>query len=251
MKKTALFLIIIIALLYILSEFIGDRIIRGALERNISDILDREVIIKKLKINYMNGDAEINEVKIKNKEFDGNLLLLKKAYLKLNTSTIFKNNIQIDSVLIDGINLNYFFNLKYTTINDNVKSLEKTLRAGSGKSTSKKFFIIKKLNAKNITLSVNSNELDISKEISLKNLEFENIGNTSNSKDYKAVLREFVEQTIKTVKNKILSGNFQNKIKNIDKSTVEEKIKKELDRNKKKIKNKLKNNLNKVLGINE
>ena len=157
----------------------------------------------------------------------------------------------IDSILIDGINLNYFFNLKYTKINDNVKSLEKTLRTGSGKSTSKKFFIIKKLNAKNITLSVNSNELDISKKISLKNLEFENIGNTSNSKDYKAVLREFVEQTIKTVKNKILSGNFQNKIKNIDKSTVEEKIKKELDRNKKKIKNKLKNNLNKVLGINE
>ena len=116
---------------------------------------------------------------------------------------------------------------------DNVKSLEETLETGSGKSSSTKYFNIKKLNAKNIVLSVNSEELKINKNILLQNLEFENIGNTVNSKNYKTVLRDFAKQTVKTVKNKILSGNFQNKIKNIDKSTVEEKIKKELDRNKK------------------
>ena len=240
MKKILIFFLIIISLFYILSEFVGDRIIKGALETNISNVLDRETKIENLKINYRNGDAEIYDLVIKNKEFDGNLLQLQKAYIKLNTSSIFSNNIEIDSVLLDGINLNYFFNIEYTMVNDNVRSLEKTLETGSGKSTSTKYFNIKKLNAKNIVLSVNSEELKINKDILLQNLEFENIGNTVNSKNYKTVLRDFAKQTIKTVKKKVLSGNLQNKLKNIDEDKIKEKIKKELDKNKNKLKNKLK-----------
>ena len=240
MKKILIFFLIIISLFYILSEFVGDRIIKGALETNISNVLDRETKIENLKINYRNGDAEIYGLEIKNKEFDGNLLQLQKAYIKLNTSSIFSNNIEIDSVLLDGINLNYFFNIEYTMVNDNVRSLEKTLETGSGKSTSTKYFNIKKLNAKNINLSVNSEELKINKNISLQNLEFENIGNTVNSKNYKTVLRDFAKQTIKTVKKRVLSGNLQNKLKNIDEDKIKEKIKKELDKNKNKLKNKLK-----------
>ena len=240
MKKILIFFLIIISLFYILSEFVGDRIIKGALETNISNVLDRETKIENLKINYRNGDAEIYGLEIKNKEFDGNLLQLQKAYIKLNTSSIFSNNIEIDSVLLDGINLNYFFNIEYTMVNDNVRSLEKTLETGSGKSTSTKYFNIKKLNAKNIILSVNSEELKINKNILLQNLEFENIGNTVNSKNYKTVLRDFAKQTIKTVKKRVLSGNLQNKLKNIDEDKIKEKIKKELDKNKNKLKNKLK-----------
>ena len=209
MKKILIFFLIIISLFYILSEFVGDRIIKGALETNISNVLDRETKIENLKINYRNGDAEIYGLKIKNKEFDGNLLQLQKAYIKLNTSSIFSNNIEIDSVLLDGINLNYFFNIEYTMVNDNVRSLEKTLETGSGKSTSTKYFNIKKLNAKNIILSVNSEELKINKNISLQNLEFENIGNTVNSKNYKTVLRDFAKQTIKTVKKKYYQETYK------------------------------------------
>ena len=240
MKKILVFLIIIISLFYILSEFVGDRIIKGTLETNISNVLDRETTIESLKINYRNGDAEIYGLQIKNKKFDGNLLNLEKAYLKLNTSSIFSNNIEIESVILDGIKLNYYFNIEYTMVNDNVRSLEETLEFGSGKSTSNKYFNIKKLNVKNIVLSVNSDEPKINKNISLKNLEFENIGNTPNSKNYKTVLRDFAKQTIKTVKKKILSGNLQNKLKNIDEDKIKEKIKKELDKNKNKLKNKLK-----------
>ena len=240
MKKILVFLIIIISLLYILSEFVSDRIIKGALETNLSNVLDRETDIESLKINYRNGNAEIYGLQIKNKNFGGNLLNLEKAYIKLNTSSIFTNNIEIESVLLDGINLNYYFNIEYTMVNDNVRSLEETLKSGSGKSTSNKYFNIKKLNAKNIVLSVNSDEPKINKNISLKNLEFENIGNTPNSKSYKTVLRDFAKQTIKTVKKKILSGNLQNKLKNIDEDKIKEKIKKELDKNKNKLKNKLK-----------
>ena len=240
MKKILVLFIIIISIFYILSEFVGDKIIKGALENNISNVLDRETKIKDLKINYRRGDAEIYELQIKNKNFDGNLLNIEKAYLKLNTSSIFKNNIEIESVLLDGVNLNYYFNIEYTMVNDNVRSLEETLKTGSGKSTSTKYFNINKLEAKNIVLSAKSNELKINKNISLQNLEFENIGNTPDSKNYKTVLRDFAKQTIKTVKKKILSGNLQNKLKNIDEDKIKEKIKKKLDKNKNKLKNKLK-----------
>ena len=240
MKKILVFLIIIISLLYILSEFVSDRIIKGALETNLSNVLDRETDIESLKINYRNGDAEIYGLQIKNKNFGGNLLNLEKAYLKLNTSSIFSNNVEIESVILDGINLNYYFNIEYTMVNDNVRSLEETLKTGSGKSTSTKYFNINKLEAKNIVLSAKSNELKINKNISLQDLEFENIGNTPDSKNYKTVLRDFAKQTIKTVKKKILSGNLQNKLKNIDENKIKEKIKKKLDKNKNKLKNKLK-----------
>ena len=183
-------------------------------------------------------------MQIKNKNFEGYLLNLEKAYLKLDTSSIFSNNVEIESVILDGIKLNYYFNVQYTKVTDNVRSLEKTLETGSGKSTSTKYFNIKKLIAKNIVLYVNSDELKINKNISLQNLEFENVGNTPNSKNYKTILRDFAEQTIKTVKKKVLSGNLQNKLKNIDEDQIKEKLKKKLDKNKNKLKNKLKKLLN-------
>ena len=240
MKKILVFSVITFSLFYILSEFFGDKIIKGVLETNISNVLDRETNIENLKINYINGDAEIYGLQIKNKNFGGNLLNLEKAYLKLNTSSIFSNNVEIENVILDGINLNYYFNIEYTMVNDNVRSLEETLKNGSDKSTNTKYFNIKKLIAKNIVLTVISDEPKINKNISLQNLEFENIGNTRNSKSYKTVLRDFVKQTIKTVKKKVLSGNLQNKLKNIDEDKIKEKIKKELDKNKNKLKNKLK-----------
>ena len=240
MKKISVFLVIIISLFYAFSELIGDRIIKSVLETNISNVLDRETNIEKLNINYINGDAEIYDLQIKNKKFEGNLLKIDKAYLKLDTSSIFSNNVEIESVLLNGINLNYFFNIKYTIVKDNVRTLEKTLETGSGKSTSTKYFNIKKLNVQNINLTVNSAELGINKNILLQNLEFENIGNTAKSNNYKTVLRDFAKQTVKTIKNKVLSGNIKNKLKNIDEDTLQEKIKKELDKNKNKLKNKLK-----------
>ena len=163
MKKILVFSVITFSLFYILSEFVGDKIIKGVLETNISNVLDRETNIENLKINYINGDAEIYGLKIKNKNFNGNLLNLEKAYLKLNTSSIFSNNVEIENIILDGINLNYYFNIAYTLVSDNVRSLEKTLKNGGSKSTSNKYFNINKLNAKNITLNVNSKELQINK----------------------------------------------------------------------------------------
>ena len=249
MKKIVSVLIFLIITIYVLVEFIGDNIIKGSLESNITTTLDRQTTIGNLNINYLSGSAEIEDLKIQNKDFPGHLILLQKASAKLNTSSIFSNKIEIDEILIDGVNLSYYFIVNNKLqINDNVKSLQKTLDKGSSKSSSSKKFVIKNLKLDNIVISAKSEKLNLDKSINFENLEFKNIGNTKDSKDYKTVLKETMNKVMKDMKNKVLSGNVGNalnKVKNIDQDKIKEKIKKELFQNKDKVKDKLKKLLNK------
>lgn len=249
MKKLISFLVFIVIVIYILVEFVGDSVIKGSLESNITTTLDRKTTIGNLNINYLSGSAEIEDLKIQNKDFPGHLILLKKASAKLNTSSIFSEKIEIDEILINGVNLSYYFVVnKKMKINDNVKSLQKTLNKESSSSSSSKKFIIKNLRLDNIVISAKSEKLNIDKSINFENLEFKNIGNTKDSKDYKTVLKETMNKVMKDMKNKVLSGNVGNalnKVKNIDQDKIKEKIKKELFQNKDKVKDKLKKLLNK------
>ena len=249
MKKIISVLVVLFIAIYVLVEFIGDNIIKGSLESNITSTLDRQTTIGNLNINYLSGSAEIEDLKIQNKDFPGHLILLKKASAKLNTSSIFADKIEIDEILINGINLSYYFVVNNKMkINDNVKSLQKTLNKGSSTSSSSKKFIIKNLRLDSIVISAKSEKLNIDKSINFENLEFKNIGNTKDSKDYKTVLKETINKVIKDMKNKVLSGNVGNalnKVKNIDQNKIKQKIKKELFQNKDKVKDKLKKLLNK------
>jgi uncharacterized protein involved in outer membrane biogenesis len=249
MKKLISFLVILIIVIYVLVEFIGDNIIKGSLESNITTTLDRQTTIGNLNINYLSGSAEIEDLKIQNKDFPGHLILLKMASAKLNTSSIFSEKIEIDEILINGVNLSYYFVVNNKMkINDNIKSLQKTLNKESSSSSSSKKFIIKNLRLDNIVISAKSEKLNLDKSINFENLEFKNIGNTKDSKDYKTVLKETMNKVMKDMKNKVLSGNVGNalnKVKNIDQDKIKEKIKKELFQNKDKVKDKLKKLLNK------
>ena len=248
MKKIISILIALIIIIYIVVEFIGDSIIKGSLESNLSNSLGRDIKIEGLSIGYLSGKAEIENLQVKNKDFPGKLLTINNAFAKLNTSSIFSDKIEIDQITLDGINLNYYFNVnKSLKVNDNVKSLKENLNKG-GNSSGSKEFIIKKLDVKNIKILANSEKLNINQQISLKDMSFENIGNTKDSKDYKTVLKDTFDKAFKSVKNKVLSGNVGNtldKIKNIDEEKIKEKIKKELYENKDKVKDKLKKLLKK------
>ena len=249
MKKIISVFVVLIIAIYVLVEFIGDNIIKGSLESNITTTLDRKTTIGNLNINYLSGSAEIEDLKIQNKDFPGHFILLKKASATLNTSSIFSEKIEIDEILIKGVNLSYYFVVNNKMkINDNIKSLQKTLNKGSSTSSSSKKFIIKNLKLDNIVISAKSEKLNLDKSINFENLEFKNIGNTNDSKDYKTVLKETMNKVMKDMKNKVLSGNVGNalnKVKNIDQNKIKEKIKKELFQNKDKVKNKLKKLLNK------
>ena len=107
--------------------------------------------------------------------------------------------------------------------------------------------IIKKLDIKNAKISANSEKLNINQQISLKDMSFENVGNTKDSEDYKKILKDIFNKAIKSAKNKVLSGNTGNaidKLKNIDENKIKEKIKEEINQTKDKVKDKLKKLLN-------
>ena len=247
MKKILFFVLFFAISIFILSEFVGDKIIKGILEKNISSSIDRKTEINDLKISYLKGEAVIKKISVNNKNFPNQLLTVENAFIKLKSSSIFSNIVEISSVELDGIEFNYYFNLKKAKINDNVKSLNKSIDSNDNESSSSKQFNIEKLNIKNIALSVNSPDLKISQTVSLKNMEFNNVGNTQKSKSYKTIIKNFSKDAAEIVKKKFLKSNVKEKIdklKDINEEKVKDKIKKGLEKNKDKLKDKLKKLIN-------
>tara|TARA_B100000073_G_C23734309_1_gene571724 strand:+ start:1646 stop:2377 length:732 start_codon:yes stop_codon:yes gene_type:complete len=239
MKKFLYFFLFLVICIYITSEFIGDKIIKGTLEDNITNTLDRKTKIENLKINYFKGEALITKLKLENKDFPDHLLTIDKAYFELKTSSIFSSIIDISAVELDGIEFNYYFNFKKAKVKDNVNSLNKSIDNNESSSSHSKKFNIEELNIKNIVLSVNSPDLKISQEIPLKDIQYKNVGNTEKSKNYKTIIKDFSKNIEETVKNKILKKNFKDKLNKL-RDVGEDKIKDELEKNKDKLKNKLK-----------
>ena len=233
MKKFLSTILIFIVLLYVLIEFIGDKLIKNILENNISSSLNRDVSIEKLNIDYLNGQADAGGINLLNKNFDGYLVSINNIKVDLDTFSIFSNDVIINNVILDNININYYFNFSEQIISDNVRSLEQELRNKTSYSNSNKYFNIKNLNAKNISLSAKSPTLDFEKTITLNDMSFNNIGNTSQSKNYKDVLKEVFNDTVNLVKEKVLSENIVDKLQNFDPEKIENKVKD-------KLKNKLK-----------
>ena len=233
MKKFLSIITIFIILVYVLIEFIGDRIVKNILEDNISTSLNRDVSIEKLNIDYLNGQADAKGISLLNKNFEGHLVRIESIKVDLDTFSIFSNDVIINNVLLDNISVNYYFNFSTQIISDNVKSLKRELKKKGSASSSNKYFNIKKLKAKNISLSAKSPDLNFEKKITLNDMSFQNIGNTSQSKNYKDVLNQVFNDTVDLIKEKILSGNILDKLENFNPEEIENKVKD-------KLKNKLK-----------
>ena len=93
MKKFLSIITIFTLSFYILVEFIGDRLIKNILEDNISSSLNREVSIKRLSIDYLNGEARANNIRILNKKFAGNLAEVESVKVNLDAFSIFSNDL--------------------------------------------------------------------------------------------------------------------------------------------------------------
>ncbi len=237
MKKFLFILLIIVFSIYFLVEFIGDRLIKNILQENISSTLNRDVSIEKLNINYLSGEASGKDISLLNKKFDGYLLKIDSIVVDLDAFSIFSNDIIINNVLLENIKVNYFFNFSEQIISDNVRSLKEDLENKNTYSKSNKYFNIKNLDAKNISLSASSPNLNIEKTIRLDDMNFNNIGNTSESRDYKDILKDVFIDTTEIIKEKIFNENFLERLENFDPNQLEDKVKD-------KLKNKLKKLIN-------
>ena len=237
MKKFFSLIIILFLSFYILIEFIGDRLIKGVLESNISNSLGREVTIEKLNIDYLSGEAQAENIKLINKKFDGNLAEIKSVKVNLDAFSIFSNEILINDVQLNNINLNYYFKFAERITSDNLRNLQQDLEFKNTNSQSSKFFNIKNLDAKNINLAVLSPEFDFEKTFSIMDMNFKDIGNTKDSKDYKDTLKKVFKDMVIDVREKIMSNNLLDTLENLDIEQIENKVKD-------KLKNKLKGLIN-------
>lgn len=237
MKKLFSLIIILFLSFYILIEFIGDRLIKGVLESNISNSLGREVTIEKLNIDYLSGEAQAENIKLINKKFDGNLAEIKSVKVNLDAFSIFSNEILINDVQLNNINLNYYFKFAERITSDNLRNLQQDLEFKNTNSQSSKFFNIKNLDAKNINLAVLSPEFDFEKTFSIMDMNFKDIGNTKDSKDYKDTLKKVFKDMVIDVREKIMSNNLLDTLENLDIEQIENKVKD-------KLKNKLKGLIN-------
>ena len=237
MKKFFSLIIILFLFFYILIEFIGGRLIKGVLESNISNSLSREVTIEKLNIDYLSGEAQAENIKLINKKFDGNLAEIKSVKVNLDAFSIFSNEILINDVQLNNINLNYYFKFAERITSDNLRNLQQDLEFKNTNSQSSKFFNIKNLDAKNINLAVLSPEFDFEKTFSIMDMNFKDIGNTKDSKDYKDTLKKVFKDMVIDVREKIMSNNLLDTLENLDIEQIENKVKD-------KLKNKLKGLIN-------
>ena len=237
MKKFFSLIIILFLSFYILIEFVGDSLIKGVLESNISNSLSREVSIEKLNIDYLSGEAQAENIKLINKKFDGNLAEIKSVKVNLDAFSIFSNEILINDVQLNNINLNYYFKFAERITSDNLRNLQQDLEFKNTNSQSSKFFNIKNLDAKNINLAVLSPEFDFEKTFSIMDMNFKDIGNTKDSKDYKDTLKKVFKDMVIDVREKIMSNNMLDTLENFDIEQIENKVKD-------KLKNKLKGLIN-------
>ena len=86
---------------------------------------------------------------------------------------------------------------------------------------------MKQLDIKDINVSATSAKLNLNQTVKLSDLKFENLGNTKESKNYKTIVRETLDEAYNEIKDKLASGAIdQNVIKDNIKDKLKDKFKK-------------------------
>ena len=229
MKKILVIAVSLIFISIALVAFLSDKIIKKNLEDILSKNLNRSVKIANFDVSYLNGEINIEKIGINNKDFPGKLLVVDQAFVKLDLLSFYEDIIVIDNIMLDGVSLNYYFDI--TNISkSNFTSLKKTLenKKSPNKEPDGKKFLVKQLDIKEINVSASSSKLNLSQTIKLSDMKFENLGNTKESKNYKAIAKKTIDKAYNELKGKLTSGAF-------DQNVIKDKIKDELKNKFKKI----------------
>ena len=229
MKKFILItaIIFIISIIFVVS--FRDLIVKKTFESILSNNLNRVVEIGIFDVGYLSGEVNLEKIEINNKDFPGKLLIVDKAFAQLDAMSFYEDTIKIDNIVLDGINVNYFSNINMR-VNNNFNSLKRTLENNNrrpSKPDSKKF-LIKQLDIKNIQVSATSLELNLSQKVGLNDMNFENLGNATGSKNYNTLASEIIEIANKEIKEKIAAGA-------VDEEVIKDKIKEQLKKKFKKL----------------
>ena len=222
MKKFLYFIFSLSIITIIFVAFFSDIIIKKTFESILSNNLNRSVKIDDFDVGYLSGEVNLKKIEINNKDFPGKLLVVERAFAKLDALSFYEDVIVIDKIVLDGINVNYFFDIT-NRARSNFTSLKRTLesKTRSPRKPNDKKFLIKQLNIKDINVSASSTKLNLNQKVKLSDFKFENLGNTKESENYKTIVREMLEKAYNEIKDKLASGA-------IDQDVIKDKIKDKL-----------------------
>ena len=229
MKKFLIITIPFALISIVLVTFFSDIIIKKNLEGILSKNINRSVKIADFDVSYLSGEINLEKIEINNKDFPGKLLAVDQASAKIDLLSFYEDVIVIDNIILDGIDLNFYFDI--TNISkSNFTSLKKTLenKKSPNRKPDDKRFLVKQLDIKDINVSASSSKLNLSQTVKLSNMKFENLGNTKESKNYKAIAKKTIDKAYDELKGKLTSGAF-------DQNVIKDKIKDELKNKFKKI----------------
>ena len=229
MKKFLLFTVSLIIISTIFLVLFRDLIVKKTFESILSNNLNREVKIGDFDVGYLSGEVNLKKIEINNKDFPGKLLVVEQAFAKLDALSFYEDVIVIDNIALDGISVNYFFDIT-NRARSNFTSLKRTLESKnrSPRKTDDKKFLVKQLDIKDINVSATSAKLNLNQTVKLSDLKFENLGNTKESKNYKTIVRETLDEAYNEIKDKLASGS-------IDQDVIKDKIKEKLQNKFKKL----------------
>ena len=229
MKKILTIIVSTIFIFIIFVTFFSDTLIKKNLEGILSKNLNRSVKIADFDVSYLSGEINLEKIEINNKDFPGKLLVVDQAFAKLDLLSLYEDIIVIDNIMLDGISLNYYFDI--TNISkSNFSSLKKTLenKKSPNREPGDKKFLVKQLDIKEINVSASSSKLNLSQTVKLSDMKFKNLGNTKESKNYKTIVKKTIDKAYNELKGKLTSGAF-------DQNVIKDKIKDELKNKFKKI----------------
>ena len=229
MKKFLLFTVSLIIISTIFLVLFRDLIVKKTFESILSNNLNREVKIGDFDVGYLSGEVNLKKIEINNKDFPGKLLVVEQAFAKLDALSFYEDVIVIDNIALDGISVNYFFDIT-NRARSNFTSLKRTLESKnrSPRKADDKKFLVKQLDIKDINVSGTSAKLNLNQTVKLSDLKFENLGNTKESKNYKTIVRETLDEAYNEIKDKLASGS-------IDQDVIKDKIKEKLQNKFKKL----------------
>ena len=190
---------------------------------NIAENLQVPLYVSSVESSFFNGNIRINKIELSNPEGwgKGKALQLNNFFVDIKPFSIFSDTIHLEKVEVDGLLVNYQFDLKKFKSNlgvivDNIKKLEqKKSRQGNplkkDKKSNNKYVFVDKINILNCVVSASIN--GIKKEKKIKDIYLENLGSEK---------KLLVTGLLKIVLNKIIKNS-----KKLNKK--EEKLEKVID----------------------
>jgi len=229
-KKIIISFLVIAGLIFLILDFLSykvNKIVKDVLINKGKDVLCQQVIVGNIDTSILGSSIKISNIEIRNLEGfkNKNIIQIKNINTDFDLKSVFTNNIVVNSINIDGASLYYELILDKKDMKDNVSAFKACQKPNDKKVEDKvtakpepnqknnKTFIVKQLVLNNTSLKVSSEFLDVSKDINLNKMTFNNVGNTENANKFKDVLKMIFDNVLLSVNNEIIQGDLKDKIK--------------------------------------